>query len=112
LTCTDSKWIHHACIHPCTPTRADVNEALRAFDIVLPVRLRTVHRISVDVGQVRAPCSRLSRTWRQLDVAELDPTLRIGFGAELSVRSGRRDGDRRMVDIARLTRNETIPARW
>jgi hypothetical protein len=43
----------------------------------------------------------------QLDVAELDPTLdQIGFGTELSVKSGPRDGNRRMVDVARFTRNE------
>jgi hypothetical protein len=31
--------------------------------------------------------------------------MRIAFGAELSVKSGPRDGDRRMVDVARFTRN-------
>jgi hypothetical protein len=31
--------------------------------------------VSVDAGQVRAPCSRLSRRAVQLDVAELGPTL-------------------------------------
>ena len=37
--------------------------------------------------------------------------MRIGFGAEPSVKPGPRDGDRGMVDVARLTRKRTIPAR-
>jgi hypothetical protein len=73
------------------------------------IRKPTVHQGSVDAGQVRAPCSRLSRRAVPLDVAELDPTLdenRLrcrAFGEIGSARLTRNERFRRGSDRARVS---------